>query len=37
MLLDQRDVSARIRERDVTDAASRVSTHPEVRQWMVSR
>jgi cytidylate kinase len=37
VLLDGRDVSARIRERDVTDAASRVSTHPEVRQWMVER
>lgn len=37
VLLDQRDVSSRIRERDVTDAASRVSTHPEVREWMVSR
>jgi cytidylate kinase len=37
VLLDQRDVSARIRERDVTDAASRVSIHPEVRQWAVSR
>jgi len=37
VLLDRRDVSARIRERDVTDAASRVSTHPEVREWMVSR
>jgi CMP/dCMP kinase len=37
VLLDGRDVSARIRERDVTDAASRVSTHPEVREWMVSR
>ena len=37
VLLDQRDVSARIRERDVTEAASRVSTHPEVREWMVSR
>ncbi len=37
VLLDGRDVSARIRERDVTDAASRVSTHPEVRQWMVAR
>jgi CMP/dCMP kinase len=33
--LDGRDVSARIRERDVTDAASRVSTHPKVREWMV--
>ncbi len=37
VLLDQRDVSTRIRERDVTDAASRVSTHAEVRLWVVSR
>ncbi len=37
VMLDGRNVSARIRERDVTDAASRVSTHPEVRQWTVSR
>jgi CMP/dCMP kinase len=37
VLLDHRDVSTRIRERDITDAASRVSTHPEVRQWMVER
>jgi len=35
VLLDGRDVSSRIRERDVTEAASRVSTHPGVRQWMV--
>jgi cytidylate kinase len=35
--LDGRDVSGRIRERDVTDAASRVSTHPAVREWMVNR
>src|SRR5436309_4456099 len=34
-LLDGRDVSARIRERDVTEAASRVSVHPKVRAWMV--
>lgn len=34
-LLDGKDVSARIRERDVTEAASRVSIHPGVRQWMV--
>ena len=27
----------RIRERDVTEAASRVSVHPEVRAWMVAR
>jgi CMP/dCMP kinase len=35
VMLDGRDVSTRIRERDVTDAASRVSTHPPVRTWMV--
>src|SRR5438309_2384615 len=35
-LLDGKDVSARIRERDVTEAASRVSVHPKVREWMVS-
>lgn len=34
-LLDGRDVSSRIRERDVTEAASRVSVHPRVRAWMV--
>jgi cytidylate kinase len=37
VLLDGRDVSSRIRERDVTDAASRISTHPGVREWMVGR
>jgi CMP/dCMP kinase len=37
VLLDGRDVSARIRERDVTDAASKVSIHPKVREWMVAR
>jgi cytidylate kinase len=35
-LLDGRDVSSRIRERDVTEAASRVSVHPQVRAWMVA-
>src|SRR6202790_3667637 len=35
-LLDGRDVSPRIRERDVTEAASRVSVHPRVREWMVA-
>jgi cytidylate kinase len=35
-LLDGKDVSSRIRERDVTEGASRVSVHPKVRQWMVS-
>jgi cytidylate kinase len=34
-LLDGKDVSARIRERDVTEGASRVSVHPKVRRWMV--
>jgi cytidylate kinase len=37
VLLGKRDVSARIRERDVTEAASRVSVHPKVREWMVAR
>ena len=37
VLLDGLDVSSRIRERDVTEAASRVSVHPKVRQWMVAR
>jgi cytidylate kinase len=35
-LFDKKDVTARIRERDVTEAASRVSVHPKVRAWMVS-
>ena len=35
-LIDGRDVSSRIRERDVTEAASRVSVHPKVREWMVA-
>lgn len=37
VLLDGRDVSQRIREADVTEAASRVSVHPKVREWMVAR
>ena len=37
VLLDGENVSARIREQDVTDAASKVSVHPEVRAWMVDR
>jgi cytidylate kinase len=37
VLLDGRDVSQRVRELDVTEAASRVSVHPGVRQWMVAR
>ena len=35
-LLDGKDVSSRIRERDVSEAASRVSVHPKVREWMVA-
>ena len=35
VLLDGKDVSARIRERDVSEAASRVSVNPKVREWMV--
>ncbi len=37
VLLCGKDVSARIRERDVTEGASRVSVHPKVREWMVAR
>jgi CMP/dCMP kinase len=37
VLLDGRDVSQRIRQSDVTVAASRVSMHPPVREIMVSR
>jgi CMP/dCMP kinase len=37
VLLDGRDVSQRIRQADVTAAASRVSIHPMVRQVMVAR
>ncbi|HEX3821101.1 MAG TPA: (d)CMP kinase [Candidatus Sulfotelmatobacter sp.] len=36
-LLNSKDVSSRIRERDVTEAASRVSVHPKVRAWMVAQ
>src|SRR5437773_1883616 len=37
VLLDGMDVSQRVREQDVTEAASRVSVHPAVREWMVAR
>jgi CMP/dCMP kinase len=37
VLLDGRDVSQRIRDTEVTAAASRVSIHPQVRQVMVKR
>jgi cytidylate kinase len=36
VFLDGVDVTKRIRETDVTAAASRVSVHPEIRKWMVS-
>jgi cytidylate kinase len=37
VLLDGRDLSQRVREQDVTEAASRVSIHSKVREWMVAR
>ena len=37
VLLDGRDISERIREPDVSNAASRVSVHPSVRKWMVNK
>jgi len=37
VLLNGKDISARIRERDVTEGASRVSVHPKVRECMVAR
>jgi CMP/dCMP kinase len=37
VLLDGRDVTQRVRETDVSEAASKVSAHPEVRAWMVAR
>jgi cytidylate kinase len=37
VLLDGRDVTQRARETDVSEAASRVSVHPKVREWMVAR
>jgi cytidylate kinase len=35
--LDGMDVTQRIREADVTSAASRISIHPRVRAWMVEQ
>lgn len=35
VLLDSADITDRIRQQDVTDAASKVSVHPAVREWMV--
>jgi cytidylate kinase len=37
VLLDGMDVSRRVRDADVTAAASRVSVHPRLRQWMVEQ
>jgi cytidylate kinase len=37
VLLDGVDVSRRVREVDVTSAASRVSVHPRLRVWMVDQ
>ncbi len=37
VLLDGTDVSRRIRDGDVTAAASRASVHPKVREWMVAQ
>jgi CMP/dCMP kinase len=36
VLLDEADVTKRVREPDVTAAASRVSIHPGIRKWMVA-
>jgi cytidylate kinase len=37
VLLDGMDVSRRVRDGDVTAAASRASVHPQVRDWMVAQ
>lgn len=37
VLVNGKDVSSRIRDRDVSEGASRVSVHPKVREWMVAR
>jgi cytidylate kinase len=37
VFLDGRDVTQRVRETDVSEAASRVSVHPQVRERMVGR
>ena len=37
VLLDGQDVSRRVREADVTAAASQVSVHPRLRAWMVEQ
>jgi cytidylate kinase len=37
VMLDTRDVTLRLRDADVTQAASRISVHAGVRRWMVER
>jgi len=37
VLLDGMDVSRRVRDADVTAAASRISVHPKLRAWMVGQ
>jgi cytidylate kinase len=37
VMLDGYDVTQRVREKDVAEAASRVSVHPLVREWMVDQ
>lgn len=37
VLLDEIDVSQRVRDTDVTAAASRISVHPQLRAWMVEQ
>ena len=37
VLLNDSDVSRRIRDKDVTAAASRISVHPQLRVWMVDQ
>ena len=36
VLVDGNDVTERLRSQEVTDAASKVSVHPAVREWMVT-
>ena len=37
VLLDKTDVTRRVRDPDVTAAASRISIHPKLRTWMVTQ
>jgi len=36
VFLDEREITSRLREPAVTEAASRVSVHPAIRKWMVN-